>query len=161
MARSELLPYTWLPSRKAVSWFTCRDEARSSSLGLHLLPALQPLEEDTGGPGSTGGTAPSELYTLTSAQPRVAIPRSHDGEAGGFSGAGGATGLPTPEGLTRHRLYGVVYVVIQPLAPLHHHVAQLRVLSHSPARDQAAGHQPGIWLCEAIVQSERNQDSLS
>ena len=46
---------------------------------------------------------------------------------------------------------GVVQVVVQELAPLHHHVRQPRVRGHAVRLDDAGGHQPRRGLGEAEV----------
>jgi hypothetical protein len=56
--------------------------------------------------------------------------------------------IPT---LTADRRDGMIQIVIQELAPLHHHVSQPFIRCHFLCANHLCRHQSGAWLVEAIV----------
>jgi hypothetical protein len=83
------------------------------------------------------------------------IGRDGNGKAGRSRLARGAAGLTRPECLPAHRLQRVVQVVVQELAPLHHHVGQLGVGGYGGGGDEAARDLPGTGFAIPVVQSLR------
>ena len=120
---------------------------------VDLLPLLQPVKENGGGARAAGGAAARELNAAARLRVSRVMRRNWDGKAGRGRLAGGAAGLAGAEGLAADRLQGVVKVVVEKLAPLHHHVGQPRVGGHLGGGDEPGGEQPGSGFAVAVVKS--------